>query len=318
MKSPQELDPDIAKFLADAAASGAPPITAGSIADARRGNSAFLAAMRTHLDEVGRVENIEVPGADAALDARRYSPVGEPTSEVVFFHGGGWVLGDLDGHDQLCRLVCARANAVVLHVNYRHAPEHVFPAAALDAFAAVRWVSEEGSGLPLIVMGDSSGGNLAASAALQARDAGVAVALQVLLYPVLDSNLESASYRRNGQGYLLAHDDMVFFWDQYVPDKEDRSDPRASPLRADDLGGVAPAVIVVAGFDPLLDEATAYASRLNSTGVPVELLSYDSMVHGFSTLFAITRFAEHSLNEVAARIRAHSQASQPEARSTTA
>lgn len=298
------VDPDIQRFLDEAAAAGAPPITAGTVEQARAGNAAFLATMVTTPEKVARVEDATVQGAVGPLAARRYHPFGDPIGHVVFFHGGGWVLGDLDGHDQLCRQVCSRGSLVVTHVNYRHAPEHLFPAPALDAGAAVRSIFQEDDALPLVVMGDSSGGNLAASAALQARDAAVRVAAQVLLYPVLDCDFGTASYERNADGYLLTRDDMQWFWSQYVPDCGARNDPLASPLRAPDLNGVAPAIVVVAGFDPLHDEGVAYAERLSAAGSTSEVQSYPSMIHGFSTLFALTPAAEASVDTALASLAA--------------
>lgn len=300
-----ELDSDIQRFLDEAAAAGAPPITAGTVEQARLGNAAFLSTMRTSSDEVARVEELTVAGAEGPLPARRYRPLGDPRGHVVFFHGGGWVLGDLDGHDQLCRQVAARGQVLVTHVNYRHAPEHRFPAPALDAGAAVRAIADEDDGLPLVVMGDSSGGNLAASAALQARDAGIRLAAQVLLYPVLDCDFSTSSYERNAEGFLLTRDDMRWFWDQYAPDPDVRTTPLASPLRSPDLAGVAPAVVVAAGFDPLHDEDVAYVERLTAAGSPSEVLSYPSMIHGFSTLFALTPHAEASVDAALARLVVH-------------
>lgn len=299
------LDPDIQRFIDEAAAAGAPSITAGTVEQARAGNAAFLATMVTSSDAVAEVEDLTVSGAEGPLPARRYRPHGEPVGHVVFFHGGGWVLGDLDGHDQLCRQVASRAKVVVTHVKYRHAPEHPFPAPALDAGEAVRAVAAEGDGLPLAVMGDSSGGNLAASAALQARDAGIQLAAQVLFYPVLDCDFTTASYERNAEGFLLTRDDMRWFWNQYAPDTDARITPLASPLRARSLERVAPAVVVAAGFDPLHDEGVAYAERLSAAGSASEVLSYPSMIHGFSTLFALTPQAEASVDAAVARLVAH-------------
>lgn len=296
-----ELDTGYAKFLQELKDADAPPVTAGSIEEARNGNAAFLASMRTRIVEVATVEDVTVPTRAGRVDARVYTPHGNATSVIVFFHGGGWVLGDLNGHDQICRRIADAAGAIVVNVNYRHAPETPFPGAAEDAADAVTWAAGHYS-LPVVTMGDSAGGNLAASAAIAARDAGLELALQVLLYPVLDAYLSTASYRRNGEGYLLTTADMEWFWSQYVQDGN-RFDPRASVLRVPDVAGVAPAIVVVAGFDPLHDEGVAFARRLDEAGVTCELLEYPTAIHGFMTLTALGPLAEEATDAVAVAVR---------------
>ncbi|MDT9593298.1 alpha/beta hydrolase [Nocardioides zeae] len=295
------IDPGLAGFLEQAAAAGAPPITAGSVADARTGNAEFLRTMRTRQEPVRAVEELSVPTRAGDLPARAYLPVDEPVAVVVYLHGGGWVLGDLEGHDQLCRHLAATSGAVVVNVNYRHAPETRFPGPAEDAADAVAWAAATYP-YPVVVMGDSAGGNLAASAAVASRDAGVRLDLQVLLYPVLDADLTRESYRRNGDGYLLTAADMDWFWDHYVGDG-DRFDPRASVLRVDDLDGLAPAVVLVAGYDPLHDEGIAYADRLAAAGVPCDVLEYPGAIHGFMTLHAVSPLGEQAAEEVAGLVR---------------
>lgn len=296
-----ELDPNYAAFLAELKEAGAPPITAGTVEDARAANTAFLESMRTRLVDVASVEDITIPTRADRLDARVYTPHGDPSSVVTYFHGGGWVLGDLNGHDQICRQVADTANSVVVNVNYRHAPETPFPGAAEDAADAVAWAAATYS-LPIITMGDSAGGNLAASATISARNTGVEVALQVLLYPVLDADLTRDSYRRNGEGFLLTAADMEWFWSHYVQ-SADRFDPRVSVLRVGDMTGLAPAVIVLAGFDPLRDEGVAYARRFDEVGTPCELIEYPGAIHGFMTLTALGPLADEATEAVATSIR---------------
>lgn len=303
MDSPR-LDPDIAEFLRQVSAAGAPPITAGTVAEARANNAAFLESMRGPAPEMASVEDVRIPAPHGEIPARRYTPPGEVHGVIGYFHGGGWVLGDLEGHDAFCRHLARRARCTVVNIGYRLAPEHRFPAAVDDCFLATEWLAENSGGLPIVLAGDSSGGNLAAAVALRARDEqGPRIGLQVLLYPVLDHDLTTDSYRRCATGYLLTRDDMAWFWDQYVPEQARRSDPYASPLRAASVADVAPALIVVAGFDPLRDEAVAYARRLEEAGVPVTLIEYAGMIHGFMTLNKVTPVAEQATERVAEEIR---------------
>jgi acetyl esterase/lipase len=225
---------------------------------------------------VGEVTDGLMPGADGDLPYRLYRPAEPaegPYPVVVYFHGGGWVLGDLDSDDPLCRDLCARSGAIIVSVNYRHAPEARFPAAAEDAVAAVQWVAAHATelgGIPgqLAVAGWSAGGNLAAVACQQARDAGgPEICGQLLLAPVTDSDLTRPSYAENGDGYVLTRPLMEWFWDYYA-DPADRGDLRAAPLHGR-LDGLPPACIVTADFDPLRDEGVAYARALAAAGVPV-------------------------------------------------
>jgi len=212
---------------------------------------------------------------------------------IVYFHGGGWTIGSVEQFDPITRQIANATDAIVVSVDYRLAPEHPFPAPVDDCWQALNWVAKNaasfgGDGTRLAVMGDSAGGNLAAVCALMARDAGAPdLAMQVLVYPVVDADFESASYRANGRGYLLTLDDMHWFFSCYTNDGAvDRTDWRISPLLADDLGGVAPAVVVTAEFDPLRDEGREYARRLEAAGVPVTALPYDGMIHAFFGLSA--------------------------------
>ena len=223
----------------------------------------------------------EVPGAAAPLTARRYVPAERDGGLLVYFHGGGFVRGDLVTHDPLCRRLANEARCEVLAIDYRLAPEHPFPAAAEDAVAVIDWAGEAHGG-PLAVGGDSSGGNLAAVAAIHARDlGGPDIAAQVLLYPVTDATMGSPSLDELAEGRMLTRETLAWMYDQYMPDGVDRSDPRVSPLLAESLEGVAPAVVVAAGNDPLRDDALRYATRLEEAGVPVERLVFGGTIHSF-------------------------------------
>lgn len=304
------LDSDVAAFLDELARQEAPAISAGTVAEARANNAAFLREVGAGGPELAEVVDVEVPAADGPLGARWYRDDGPAPAVLVFLHGGGWVLGDLEGHDGLCRRLAASGAYDVLSVDYRLAPEHPFPAGLDDAFAAVRWVAGTAAdGRPVVVAGDSSGGNLAAAVALRARDeGGPAIAWQVLLYPVLDRDLASGSYLRFGSGHLLTTGDMAWFFDQYVPDPAARDHPYVSPLRAADLSGVAPALVVVAGHDPLRDEGLAYAGRLAAAGVRVDVRCDEGMIHGYLTMPGAIPSTVPLIDEVVAEIRSRAGA----------
>ena len=247
------------------------------------------------------------------IPVRVYRPVGAnadmPLPALVYFHGGGWVIGDLDTHDVLCRQLTAEAGIVTVAVDYRLAPEAKFPAAADDAWTATQWVVANAGKLGidaqrLAVGGDSAGGNLAAVVALMARDAGApALCLQALLYPVTNVGVETRSYRDFAEGYMLTRESMVWFFDQYLPSKEAASDWRVSPLRASSHAGVAPALIVTAGFDPLRDEGEAYAQKLRDAGVTVDYICYGGMIHGFVPMGKLLDTGNRAVSHIAASLR---------------
>jgi acetyl esterase len=299
------IDVDTAAFLQELIDLEAPSITAGTPEEARAANSAFLAQVGIDPVEVELVEDVAIPSPDGPVAARRFRSSEDAPAVLVYFHGGGWVIGDLEGHDSFCRLLAAEAYVEVLNVDYRLAPENPFPAGLDDAMAAVRYAAEElADGRPLIVAGDSSGGNIAAAVALRARDeGGPEIALQVLFYPVLDHDLDSPSYARVGEGHLLLRDDMSWFFDHYVPDPQERSNPYVSPLRAENLSGVADAWLVIGGYDPLQHEAESYAARLEAAGVPTEVKVYDSLIHGFLTMPKAIPSTETAISETASRLR---------------
>ena len=239
---------------------------------------------------VGAVQDASADG----VPVRIYRPAGDgPFPVTMMFHGGGWVIGDLVTADCQSREVCNGAATLVVSVDYRLAPEHRFPAAADDCYAATVWAARNaadwgGDPSRLAVAGDSAGGNLAAVVAQMARDkSGPAIAFQLLVYPVTDGvHFDTASYRDNGEDYLLTADSMHWFWNHYAPAVEARRNPYASPLLADDLSGLPPALVMTAEFDPLRDEGEAYAHKLAAAGAAVELVRYDGLIHGF---FAQTR-----------------------------
>jgi acetyl esterase len=242
------------------------------------------------------VRELTIEGATGPLRARHYAPVGTGSAEplLVFFHGGGFVLGDLDTHDAPCRLLCRHAPMHVLAVDYRLAPEHPFPAAIEDAVAAFHWAALHAEQLGadaarVCVGGDSAGGNLTAVLAQQVRrTGGPTPAAQLLVYPNLDSSLGSRSAELFASGFVLDTKDRRWFTRHYVPDGVDRADPRLSPLRVADVSGLCPAYIVTAGFDPLRDEAEAYASKLVEAGVHAILRRHEGFVHGFLNMVGVS------------------------------
>jgi acetyl esterase/lipase len=252
----------------------------------------------------------------AGVPARVYRPVGAggPAAPgVVFFHGGGWVIGDLDTHDTHCRALCVAADAVVVSVAYRRAPEHPYPAPLEDCWAVTEHVARHAADLGidrsrLAVAGDSAGGNLAAAVTLRAREAAVPLRAQLLVYPVTDPTMSTESYRTFGDDHYLTAEAMRWFIDAYLPDPATRTLPLAGPLHAPDLAGLPPAVVVTAEYDPLRDEGAAYAGRLREAGVPTTEISVPATVHGFLEFAhevpAARRSRDDILLEFAALIRA--------------
>ena len=277
------LDPDAADMLESLRRLDAPPLSAGTPELARSG---YDAAPKPPADPVASVVDATVPGPAGDIAVRVYSPTDEPgLPVVVFFHGGGWVLSNLDGHDSLARRLALRSGSIVVSVDYRLAPEHPFPAPHDDCWAATSWLAAHagefgGDGSRLAVAGDSAGGNLAAGVALRARDEGLDLAFQLLIYPAVDVDFTRPSMIDNATGYFLTTQDMQWFWDHFVA-LDDRADPYAVPMAADDVSGLAPALIQTAEFDPLRDEGEAWGARLRNAGVDVTITRYDGVVHGF-------------------------------------
>jgi acetyl esterase len=232
---------------------------------------------------VEEVRDLSIPVSGAQLPARRYQPAGA-RGTIVWLHGGGWVMDGLAASDAMCRILATSARASVVSVDYRVAPEHRFPVPLDDCFDALCWVAGLDDSSPLVVGGDSAGGNMAAVCALRARDrGGPSLAAQALVYPATDTDLTTPSYLEHGSNELLmlGSAEMAWFLDQYVPDARDRESPEVSPLRAADLSGLPPAIVVVAEYDPLRDDGLRYAERLSAAGVDVTLQRYDDMPHVF-------------------------------------
>jgi len=279
------LAPDVQVMLEFMAEMGVPPIESMSVEDARN-FMLMSAAIRPPGPDVGEIVDGTLPGADGSeLEYRLYRPATDgPHPIVAYFHGGGWVLGSHEADDPLCRDLCVQSGAVIVSVNYRHAPEHRFPAAADDGLAAVTWIAEHAAelgGVPgqVAVAGWSAGANVAAVTAQQAKLAGgPTIVGQMLLNPVTDCDLDTGSYVANADGYILTRGLMTWFWDHYC-DPADRTDPKASPLRAEDLADLPPTMIVTCEFDPLRDEGDAYAEALAAAGVPVRHLQCKGQTH---------------------------------------
>lgn len=263
-------------------------------------------------EDVASVRDRFIPGPAGEMQVRVYTPgnggsggVGmDPLPVLVYFHGGGWVIGDIEAADVPCRRIANRARCVVVSLEYRRAPEHRFPAAADDAYASVQWLAQHGAELGvdtrrIAIGGDSAGGNLAAVVALMAKERGeFAPCFQLLLYPVTNHAFDTDSYRDNGDGYLLTRDSMAWFWQHYLGDA-DGQHPHASPLLASDHGGLPPALVITAEYDPLRDEGEAYAHRLAAAGTPVELKRYDGAIHGFCWMPGVLQQGAQALDHAA-------------------
>lgn len=300
-----QVHPQVAALLERVARSPLPPYHTVSPFVARRiyrDTRAVLAPKAPELPEVRLL-------ATEKFALRVYRPVpGETLPALVYFHGGGWTIGDIDTHDTLCRQLAVGARCVVVSVDYRLAPEHPFPAAVEDCFAATRYVADNAAKLKvsgIAVGGDSAGGNLAATVALLARDAGgPRLAFQLLIYPATDQRCASASHERNAQGYLLTRDAIEYFRRAYLPKEQDWTDWRASPLLARSHAGLPPALVTTAGFDPLLDEGRAYAEKLSAAGVRVTYREFADMLHGFVLFGGVVDTANTAVAECCAALRA--------------
>ncbi|MFC4116742.1 alpha/beta hydrolase [Nonomuraea zeae] len=280
------LDEATIQFLKQLGEAGVKPLHEMTPEEARA-LGGMLGAMYGSGPEPASVEDVRIQAEDGgSFGARVLVPAGTPRGVIVYYHGGGWVIGAIDEFDTLGRILAHRTGCTVVLVDYRLAPEHRHPVAARDAYTALRWVADgPGRQLPIIVAGDSAGGNLSAVVARRARDeAGPAIALQVLVYPVTDCDLDNASYTDPENQLMLTRDSMVWFWDHYAPDLAARTNPDASPLRAKDLSGLPPAVVLTAEHDVLRDEGEAYAERLRQAGVPVEFRRFAGQMHGFFTM----------------------------------
>lgn len=299
-----ELHPQARTFL-DVA--GLPPY-ALSIEGTRDTFSELL--VTDDLPPVASIQDLLLSGPDGTLPVRVYAPDKDgPLPVMVYYHGGGWVRGGIETHEEFCRALVRDVGCVVVSVDYRRPPEHPFPAAVEDAYAAAAWVGEYANAIGgaadrIAVGGDSAGGNLAAAVAQMARDRGEPdLAHQLLLYPILEHGFDTSSYDKFAEGYIPMRATMQWYWDQYLANAVDGRNPYASPLRARDLSGVPPATILTAGFDPLRDEGRAYAERLRQDGVSVTHSEYKDMIHGFASFPDHFDRANEAREEIAAELR---------------
>lgn len=306
-----KLDAEVRALLEEWDAEGSPPLESLPPVEARKEAAESLRELRGEAEPVASVGDLCIPGPAGEIGIRVYTPEAEtPRPGVLYFHGGGWVVCDLDTHDTLCRSLANRAGAVVVAVDYRLAPEHKFPAAVEDAYAAMLWVSANAAQFGIdpkriAVCGDSAGGNLAAVVSLKCRDQGAPMpALQALVYPVtnLDS-FDTASYKEFAEGYSLSAPLMEWFREHYLAQPEDGADAYASPLLVRNLSALPPAVIVTAECDVLRDEGEAYASRLKAAGVSVTCTRYAGMIHPFFSMQGKLAAARQALAQVAAAVR---------------
>ncbi|QJY46786.1 alpha/beta hydrolase [Pseudonocardia broussonetiae] len=299
-----------ARGLLDAmAAQGAKDFAEMTVPEAREMGMAFIDLQGE--PEVAEVTDTVVPGPAGEIPVRVYRTAGDgPKPVILYFHGGGWVIGSIEVADKPCRLLATIVDAVVVSVGYRKAPEDVYPAAPDDCYAATAWVAEHASELGvdatrLVVAGDSAGGNLAAAVTLMARDrGGPAIAHQLLIYPAVDAGGEYVSRVENGEGYLLTKSAMDWFYSHYLSSPTLVEDPYVSPLRAASHADLPPATVITAGFDPLRDEGDAYAAALSGAGVPVTHLQNPSMIHGFWWLAGAIGHTRGSYEEAGAAVRA--------------
>ena len=304
------LDPQAHAFLEQLAAAEAPPLHELSVEDARQ-VIVELFGTKEAPEPVGAVEDRTIPGAAGEIAVRIYTPQASGVLPIlVYFHGGGWVIGNLEAYDPTCRALTNATGCMVVSVDYRLAPEHKFPAAPEDCYAATQWVAAHASTLHgdparIAIGGDSAGGNLTAVVAQMARDrGGPALVFQLLVYPVTDYNYNTVSYTENADGYLLTKDAMEWFWNHYLRSEDDGNSAQASPLRAATLQDLPPALVITAEFDPLRDEGEAYAARLQEAGVAATLTRYDGMIHGFFSLGAVLDQGKRAVQEAATQLRA--------------
>lgn len=303
------LDPQAKVYLDLLAAANVPPLSTLTPKQAKL-------AMATKPAEVGpaeavaRTEDRSIPAATGDVPVRIYWPSEDANLPcLIYLHGGGFVLGDIDKDDVLCRHLANAVGCVVINVGYRLAPEHKHPAAADDAFAVLQWVMTHGSGIGVdvkrvVISGASAGGNLATVACLMSRDRGKPLpARQVLIYPVTDCEFDSPSHREFAEGYLLTHEAMLWFWNHYIPNDEVARHPYASPIKADSLAGLPPALLITGGCDPLRDEGEAYAAKMQASGVEVTLHRYDGMIHGFFSKKALFGKAKQAQRDVVTELR---------------
>ncbi|HSM95106.1 MAG TPA: alpha/beta hydrolase [Rhizomicrobium sp.] len=307
------LDPVLKAFLDQVAAMGGPKTWEMQPGEAREAFAGLMQLAGPKDIPIGKVTAIAIPAAHGEIAARSYAPVAansEPLPTLVFFHGGGWVIGNVDTHDGLCRIIANGSGCRVISVEYRLSPESKFPGPVEDAMTAVEWIEKNAAQLGvdanrLAVGGDSAGGDLAAVVAQIAKAKGAPkIAYQLLLFPVTQIGEETTSLREYAEGYFLERKTLDWFYSHYLPTDADRKDPRISPLASEDVSGLPPAYFMLAGFDPLHDEGLAYAEKLRSAGVSVTVADFPDMVHDFIYLQAVLPQAAEALNAAAKALKA--------------
>ena len=304
------LDPQLQVMRDQRERDGVRPLYAMSLAEARAADLASIRESGGEPEPVHEVVNLTIPGPGGELPLRLYRPAGQrPLPALLYFFGGGWVLGTIDTADGVSRSLANAAGALVVVVGYRLAPEHRFPAAADDCYAALRWVAGHAGEIGadparLAVGGDSAGGNLAAGVALRARGAGLALAGQLLVYPNTDQLADDQSMRAADDPFLFNRRSVAWYRQHYLADPGDAASPLASPLRAESLAGLPPALVITAEYDPLRDQGEAYARRLAAEGVQVELGRYPGMAHGFFTMAGTVDASRSAIAQAASSLRA--------------
>jgi acetyl esterase len=305
---PVTLDPDAAAVLAAFREAGRPSYETLSPPEAREWYLKARLVAHPEPPVLASVKAMTVPGPAGAIPVRIYTPkllrqADGMAPALLFFHGGGWVIGDLDSHDVVCRTLAVQGEMIVISVDYRLAPEHKFPAAIDDALAATQWIADNAIQLNIdasriSVGGDSAGGNLAAIVAIEARERGLKLRGQLLIYPATDFRMNHPSHSEPETDCLLSHTVMRWFRDHYLNDAGDIDNWRASPARAEDLSGLPPAFVLTAGADPLRDEGNEYARRLSEAGVEVAYQTYPGQFHGFVTMGKILPMANEALHAI--------------------
>jgi acetyl esterase len=304
------LHPQVVESMKKLEALGLPAITEVTPAQARINSTVSRDAIPVEKEQVGSIEDRIVPGPAGDIPIRIYRPAGASNPPLIMlYHGGGWVVGDLESEDATCRGLCRRVGAVVISVDYRLAPETRYPGAVDDCYAATEWAVKNAKVLGIdasriATSGTSAGGNLSGAIAQMARDKGnLSITHQVLFCPVIDADFERKSYVANATGYGLTREGMMWFWDHYTGKGNDRFEPYASLIRAKDLSGLPPATIIAAEYDPLVDEAVAYADALEAAGVATTCTVYEGMTHGFNGRLGVFDAARVAIDEAAAGIK---------------
>lgn len=302
------LAPEIDAFLKRLDALNLPQVWQAPVDEIRR-NTQGRTITSGPVENILEISNRFIPGPTADLPIRIYRPtVATNAPAIVYFHGGGWVLNFLDIYDASLARLANQSGATIIAVNYQKAPEHPFPIPFDDCYATLLWVVANATNLGIDenrigVAGDSAGGNLAAAVALKARDNDIALSVQILIYPATDRNFDTASYKENATGYGLSTQAMQWFWDQYLQGSHHDENPYAIPMRASSFKALAPAIIITAQYDPLLNDGERYAELLHRDGVPVLYKGYEGMIHGFFTNMAITPTAQQAIDFIAYEVK---------------